>query len=71
MFVIYLKPISFYKKKLMAHRIWPESLTSKTIENQIREKEDYQILCSMWPRPIAKMIFLIYKQSQNSNDKGE
>lgn len=58
-------------KKLMAHRIWPESLTSKTVENQIREKEDYQILCSMWPRPIAKMIFLIYKQSQNSNDKGE
>lgn len=56
-------------EKLMVHRIWKESLTSQTIENRIREKEDYQILCSMWPKPIARIIFSIYKKSQNSNDK--
>lgn len=57
--------------KLMAHRIWENSITTETISDGVRENEDYRILCSLWPRPIAKMIFLIYKQSQNSNDKGE
>lgn len=54
-------------KKLMVHRIWKGSLTSQTIDNQVRDKEDYQILCSLWPEPLAKIIFNFYKKSQNSN----
>ena len=51
----------------MVHRIWKGSLTSQTIDNQVRDKEDYQILCSLWPEPLAKIIFNFYKKSQNSN----
>lgn len=53
--------------RVMAHRIWESSTTTKTIANGLREREDYEILCSLWPRPLAKVVFAIYRHSQNSN----
>lgn len=57
-------------RKLVAHRIWDESETSITIADGLRSEEDYNILCSLWPGPIAKIIFAAYRHSQNSNASG-
>lgn len=53
--------------KLMAHRIWADSATTETISNGVRDNEDYEILSSLWPKPLAKVIFAIYRRSQSSN----
>ena len=57
----------FNKKCLMGHRISEESTTTDIINNGIRTKEDYEILCKFWPKCIAKRINNFYKNSEKSN----
>ena len=58
----------YNKKKLMGHRISLESTTTDIIKNGIRTKEDYEIYCKFWPKFIAKIMTVIYKNSEKSND---
>ena len=57
----------YCNKQLVAHRIWEGSTTSKVIRNKERDSEDYKILCSLWPKPMAKIIFAAYRHSQDCN----
>lgn len=53
---------------LMGHRIYAESTTTANIENDVRTHEDREIMASLWPKPIANLIFSAYKTGQKSND---
>ena len=57
----------YIPKKLMAHRIYAESATTLNLSENIRKKEDLEILSEFWPRPIAKFINNIYAKSEDSN----
>lgn len=57
----------YIPKKLMAHRIYAESATTLNLSENIRKKEDYQIMCNFWPRPIARLINGMYATSEKSN----
>lgn len=57
----------YCKAKLMGHRISDESTTTDIINNGIRTKEDYDIYCKFWPHWFAKIINVIYKNSEKSN----
>lgn len=57
----------YIRKKLMAHRIYAESATTLNLSENIRKKEDLEILSEFWPRPIAKFINHIYAKSEDSN----
>lgn len=54
--------------KLVAHRIWEGSGTTEIIKNDIRTKEDYEIFCKFWPKPIAKVLVKAYSLSERSNN---
>lgn len=58
----------YIPKQLLAHRIYPESATSKNLGENIRQKEDFEIFCEFWPKPIARMINKIYATSEKSNE---
>lgn len=58
----------FINRPLMGHRIHAESETSKTIESDLRSKEDYVIYQRFWPKKIAKMLTKAYKNSEKSNN---
>ena len=53
--------------KLVGHRIHEESLTSENIRTNTRSDEDKKILAIFWPKPIAGLIFMLYKLGQRSN----
>lgn len=55
-------------KVLMHHRIHEGSETSKSIEANIRTKEDLEVLKRFWPSPIASLINHFYMKSQQSNE---
>lgn len=57
----------YVSKYLMGHRIHKDSTTTEIINDNIRTKEDYQILCKFWPKSIAKIITRIYKNSEKNN----
>lgn len=52
---------------LMCHRIHGGSETSRLIENHARDEEDFEMLASFWPRPIARVLHAVYKRGQKSN----
>lgn len=58
----------YIPKKLMGHRIYAESATSLNLAEDIRKREDEEILSSLWPMPIARLINSIYAQSEKSNE---
>lgn len=58
----------YNKEKLMGHRISLESTTTDIINQGIRTKEDYEILCKFWPKFIAKFINKFYKKAEKSNN---
>lgn len=60
---------SFIHFKLMGHRVHDDSTTTEIIKDNIRTKEDYEILCRFWPKFIAKFINKFYKKSEDSNFK--
>jgi hypothetical protein len=51
----------------MGHRISLESTTTDIINNGIRTKEDFEILCKFWPMKIASIINKFYKNAEKSN----
>lgn len=57
----------YCSKPLICHRIHNESLTTRVIENKIREKEELEMFQKFWPGFMANTIGLIYKLSSKSN----
>lgn len=57
----------FIPKSLMAHRIYAESATTLNLSENIRKKEDFEIMCNFWPKPIARLINGLYSTSEKSN----
>lgn len=57
----------YIPRKLLAHRIYAESATTLNLSENIRQKEDLEILATLWPRPIAYAINKIYALSEKSN----
>lgn len=58
----------YINKPLMGHRVHEASTTSEIIHNNIRTKEDIEILESFWPKKIAHIIAKIYALSEKSNE---
>lgn len=58
---------TFVPKPLMGHRISEDSTTTSIINQGIRTKEDYEIFCRFWPKPIAKLLTKFYQRSEKSN----
>lgn len=56
------------KSILMYHRIHSESTTTKLIVNHQRRGEDIQVLSLFWPKPVAKLIELLYARGEKSNE---
>lgn len=54
---------------LMGHRIHDESTTTEIIKDNIRTKEDLEILKKFWPNGIARIINKFYKRSEKNNKK--
>jgi hypothetical protein len=57
----------YIPRKLVGHRIYEESATSRNIKEDIRSKEDFAILSSLWPAPIARLIHFFFSKSEKSN----
>lgn len=57
----------YIPKKVLGHRIYAESATTLNLSENIRKKEDLEIMCEFWPRPIARFINGVYAKSENSN----
>lgn len=57
----------YIPKKLLVHRIYAESATTLNLSENIRQKEDLEILSTLWPRPIAYVINKVYALSEKSN----
>lgn len=58
----------YVPKPLMGHRIYAESTTTFNFAENIRQREDAEILNTLWPRPIARLIYRFYALSERSND---
>lgn len=54
----------YIPKKLSYHRIHDGQETVKTINDNVRIKEDYDMFSKFWPKPIAKGISHFYKKSE-------
>ena len=52
---------------LMYHRIHEGSATSEIIADNIRSKEDYEMLCKFWPKWLAGIIEHFYKKGEDAN----
>ena len=53
---------------LMCHRIHEDSATTEIIGDSKRSKEDFDMFCKFWPRPVAKIIVKFYSNSEKSNN---
>ena len=53
---------------LVGHRIYEESATTRNLADNIRKKEDLEILSSLWPAPIARIVNNAYALSEKSNE---
>jgi hypothetical protein len=60
---IYLRSI------LNKHRIHNESATTIGLKNNKRQEEDLLMFMRLWPKPIAKLLAVIYAKSYSSNHK--
>lgn len=58
----------YIPRKLMGHRIYSESETTKNIENNVRKKEDLEIRSLLIPLSIAKIVNKLYALSEKSNN---
>lgn len=57
----------YIPERLMCHRIYEGSATTKNLEADIRKGEDQEIMSTLWPRPLASAINAIYALSEKSN----
>lgn len=58
----------YIPEHLMGHRIYEESATSRNLGENIRKKEDAQIIGMFWPAWIARIINNQYAKSEKSNE---
>ncbi len=58
---------AFVREISMLHRVHPDSETSAGIADGARLREDLEVLCQMWPAPIARMIASTYGLAYRSN----
>lgn len=58
----------YVPEALMGHRIYEESSTTLNLNEGIRQFEDLEILSSLWPKPLAKLIYRVYSLGEKSND---
>ena len=58
----------FIKDELVYHRIHEESETTNSIENNVRQVEDYTMFKKFWPDFIAKFLSKMYNKSLNTNN---
>ena len=57
----------YIPKRLLLHRIYAESATTLNLSENIRKKEDLEILSILWPKQIATVINNVYALSEKSN----
>lgn len=57
----------YIPEQLMGHRIYAESATTLNLSENIRKAEDREILSTLWPKPVARVINSIYARSEKSN----
>ena len=57
----------YIREKKLGHRIYAESATTLNLSENIRKKEDFEIMCNFWPKSIAKLINKVYAKSEDSN----
>ena len=58
----------YIPKKYMGHRVHEDSTTTEIIKENIRTKEDYEMLKMFWPGFIAKFINKFYVKAEFSNN---
>lgn len=58
----------YVPKILVKHRIHPESATTEGIKGNVRQTEDFEIYCRIWPKFIAKVLSRFYAGSYRSNE---
>lgn len=58
----------YVPERLMGHRIYEESATSQNLKEGTRQAEDLEILSSLWPAPVANLIYRVYALGEKSNE---
>lgn len=58
----------YLTKPLMAHRIHNDSLTTRVLNNNVMNEENYMIFRRFWPEKIAKVLTKIYDTSEKNNN---
>lgn len=59
--------VAYVNRPLVGHRVHTGSATTALIANTARAKEDRLMLHRFWPRPVAWLIFQLYRQAYRSN----
>lgn len=57
----------YIKERLVGHRIYLGSATSRNLEDDIRTSETLSILEMLWPRSIARLVNRVYSASEKLN----
>lgn len=57
----------YISKSIVFHRIHEESETTNSIENNVRQSEDYEMFKKFWPELIAKKLAKAYSKSLDTN----
>ena len=58
----------FVPKILTKHRIHLDSATTEGIKANVRQAEDFEIYCRIWPQFIARILSRFYAGSYKSNE---
>jgi glycosyltransferase involved in cell wall biosynthesis len=59
--------IAYVDRPLVAHRVHAASATTRLIADSTRPAEDRRMLERFWPRPVASLLFQLYRQAYRSN----
>lgn len=51
------------ERELISYRVHEGAATSRLTKGHLRSREEYQMFCRMWPRPIASLILIPYGKS--------
>ena len=58
----------YVPKTLSKHRIHKASATTEGIQGNVRQQEDFEIYCRIWPKFIARILSKIFARSYKSNE---
>lgn len=51
------------EKPLLLYRVHPGAATAHCMEEHVREQEEYEMFCRMWPKQVASMILHVYRRA--------